>query len=205
MPPAAVQPLYNALRARGFRRLGEVEVHLPGRDPYPMWVLVRPEQALHVELAVVRGRGYAAFVTWFADGAMVETHYPAGAAVDEPDFRAQVVRESLESALNQHLTAVQTFTRAHGEPIVLDDMGDVLTHSRRYNADFLPRKLETMRPDAAGPTLTNVYGVVVLTAGLIARLIFRVPEFPLLAGMFVLLTPAILYDVYHMIKNRRRR
>jgi hypothetical protein len=204
-PPAAIQPLHAALLVRGFRRLGEVGVHLPGRAPYPMWVLVNPEERVHVELAVVRDRGYAAFVTWFADDAVVETHYPAGAAVDEPDFRAQVVRESLETALKRHLSAVGAFTRAHGEPVAVDDMAAFLTYSRRYNEHFLPRKLETMRPDAAAPTFANVYGLLVLAAGLAARLVFRVPDFPLLAGMFALLTPAILYDVYHMVRRRRSK
>jgi hypothetical protein len=202
-PPSVIQPLHVALRVRGFRRLGEVGVSLPGRDPYPMWVLVNPEQRAHVELAVVREQGYAAFVTWFADDAVVETHYPAGAAVDAPDFRAQVVRESLEMALKRHLSAVQTFTRTHGEPVAIDDMAGFLTYSRRYNTHFLPRKLETMRPDTAAPTFANIYGVLVLSAGLATRLAFRVPDFYLLAGMFALLTPAILYDVYHMVRHRR--
>jgi hypothetical protein len=202
-PPSVIQPLHAALLVRGFRRLGEVGVSLPGRDPYPMWVLVNPEQRVHVELAVVRDRGYAAFVTWFADDAVVETHYPAGAAVDAPDFRAQVVRESLEMALRRHLSAVQTFIRTHGDPVIIDDMPGFLTYSRRYNAHFLPRKLETMRPDTTAPTFANIYGVLVLTAGLAARLAFHVPDFPLLAGIFALLTPAILYDVYHMVRRHR--
>lgn len=203
-PPAIVQPLHTALRARGFRRLGEIEIHLPGRDPYPMWVLAGPEGRAHAELTVVRGRGYVAFVTWFADDAIVETHYPAGTAVDEPDFRALVVRESLEAAFNRQVAAVGAFADAHGAPVAIDDMGAFLASNRRYNERLLPRKLAAMRPNAARPTLANVYGTLVLAGGLIARLVFRVPDFPLLAGLFALLTPAILYDVYQMVKRHRR-
>ncbi len=194
--PERAQPLVEALEALGFEQIGAADAGDPGgRETLPVWVFTAPGSAAIAELARARTRLVLIFTTLFGERAAVETAYPGGQRIDEPDFQVRAVRTGVEAAYEQHREQAAAFAASYGEPTRVASMADFLAASAMYNERFLPRKLAAARPRVLAPVLASAYGSLVLAGGLLVHLILAPPPFTLAAALVVLLIPAMLSEV----------
>jgi hypothetical protein len=162
-PPSTVlHTTVAALAVLGFRRLGEYEVTLPGgpvailrrngrstagaatRAPVA-WVFVDIQETTVAEVVVVGGddppEALVGLTTTMRDGAVVETMYPRGERIEDPDFHSGHVRTSLAAAYDDHRLHAGRFTPRHGTPRRVSTMRDLLREDELYRRRFAKRKL----------------------------------------------------------------
>jgi hypothetical protein len=186
--PAVLHPTVAALGAMGFRRLGEYEVTLPsgpfailrrnGRgttDAAPAhmaWVFVDILETTVAEVVVVGGddppEALVGLTTTMRDGAVVETLYPRGERIDDPDFHSGHVRTSLAAAYDDHRLHAARFAPRHGNPRRVSTMRDMLREDELYRQRFAKRKLRgpLIRRHLAPALLVSAIALVALAARL---------------------------------------
>jgi hypothetical protein len=159
-PPQPLRPLVSRLESIGFARLGEVQLELPGRKlvqlsptGWPVvtgpevardtaWLFIDPSATIVAEAVSVEGvKPLIAFSTMFADGSVVETMYPLGESIDDPDFHSGHVSYSLETAFDEQRLHVDRWRMRHGTPRPVASMGDYLRIDAEYRERFAKRKL----------------------------------------------------------------
>ncbi len=114
-PPPELQPTVAALQALGFRRLGETKTPLPITPRQATrWVLVDASNTTEAEAEAEGKSSLIRFLTAYADEAMVETFYPMGECIDEPDYRSHTVTASVEAAYRHHAKQAADFATTHG-------------------------------------------------------------------------------------------
>jgi hypothetical protein len=166
-PPAGIRPITDALTMVGFVRLGEYEIELPGsfllrpryrssagpapgRAVHVCWVFLDAEGTTVAEVAPVgpgESEGLVALTTTMRDGAVVETMFPRGERIEQPDFHSGHVRTSVAAAYDEHRVHVGRFMR-HGRPRSVASMRDMLRDDAVYRERFAKRKLR-------GPLVRN--------------------------------------------------
>ena len=103
----------------------------------------------------------------FADGAFVETTYPAGTALRRPDLVASVVRTSPEDAVTTHRQLLAECSATHGRPLQNRTMADLLERDATYRARYGGA---TMRRRVYCWVATTAIAML-LTASVLGRLI----------------------------------
>lgn len=134
-PPPVVAELLDQLTALGFSRIGERWLQLPGTPIRYEWVVGEPSGEIYVcVLPSVLG-AFAACYSSFPDGTWIQTNYPRGAAVEQPQLHASFVTTSIADALAAQRRIVDRYRPTLGQPRRSLSMADTL----RMDADYRSR------------------------------------------------------------------
>jgi hypothetical protein len=144
----------------GFTRLGEAQLDLPGfravqltatGDPrvagpatsrHAIFVLVDAERTVVAETGQVPGAPVIVSLnSIFADSTVVETLYPRGESIDDPDFHSGHNSHSLDAAYRDQLTHVARWTNSHGAARVCSSIADYLRADAVYRERYAKRTL----------------------------------------------------------------
>jgi hypothetical protein len=181
-------PTISALMRLGFRRLGEAGLVLPGtqavqltgtgmpriegesRAHHTIFVMVDAGRTVVAETGRVPGVAILVSLnSAFADGTVVETMYPRGESIHDPDFHSGYNSHSLTQAYDDQLLEMNRWKMRHGSPRMVSTMADYLRGDAEYRDRFAKRKLR-------GPLLRRQ----IVPAALIAMAVFAIALFTLL-------------------------
>jgi hypothetical protein len=121
------------------------------------------------ETGLVRGGPtLISFNTTFADGSVVETMYPRGESIHDPDFHSGHNSVSLAAAYAEQQLEIDRWRMHHGTPRLIHDMADYLRADADYRERFSKRKLR--RPFLLYQLLpiVLVVGVVLVVLSILA-------------------------------------
>lgn len=143
-PGRAAGELIGRLDGLGFRRLGETELTLPEIGlTATSWVRLDAPGTTTAEVVEVAGPGMAALISTFGDGAQLNTSYPIGDRIRDPDLRCARVSTSVADAYAFHRREIDDFGAAHGAPLPIAGMVDFLRREvagrQRYSQRILDR------------------------------------------------------------------
>jgi hypothetical protein len=195
-PNNITYPLIEAFRTLDFRRVGVTQLtgeHL--HEPITTWVFASPTGTVYVEIFEQGGQGFASLFSVFDDEVFVETTYPKGVHIDQPDYHASTTDESITAAYTYHKNRVDELRPIHGEPVLVDNMAVYMVVMKLYVERFPQRRIATMRPPVIVRLATSLYGAVVILGGLVWRLIFHPDPRTLLLVIAPLFLPAMLADL----------
>ena len=100
MPPT-VGALTDELTKLGFRVVGVTDTIVAGRPDFRSWVLVEPSGETWLEVGDA-GRGIAVVLSSTPGGRQVESAWPAGMRIDEPELLAAPASATLELTVADH-------------------------------------------------------------------------------------------------------
>ena len=143
-PPPAVAALMAQLSDLGFTRIGERSTVLPSYGRRFEWDMVDEPTTTYVALGPVTTQpGGALMICYsaFADGAFIDTSYPAGATVKRRDLFIAAGGSTPEEAVAEHRRRITQFAAQHGAPLENRSMADLLkrddTYRRRHGGASL--------------------------------------------------------------------
>lgn len=130
-------PLFNAkeediqrLAKLGFQGLGRLEIKLFWRRQYNVcWYYVDADATTCANVSSYKSEQSTliiGFVSWFPDNALIETLYPIGERILEPNYISQFVKSDLEAGYRQHQQRIQEWSEQHGTPIVIHDVKQLI-------------------------------------------------------------------------------
>jgi hypothetical protein len=199
LPPEEIHPILITLLSLNFKRLGEAQVKLPGRPPYYLWVLVSPAGLTHAEVSSIEGRPIVTFASLFTSRdetrhAVAITSYPAGFIIDEPDYKAHAVGDSLKAAYRHQLTLLMTYRVQMGDPLDVDNMLDFMVYSRIYNSEFGVMFYQPVTRRAGLTLLSSLYDVLVAAGVVVCYYLFDLQAAILMAISIPLLLSVFVVD-----------
>lgn len=197
-PPPVLRPLVDALARLGFRRVGEAgQVSGPANPQMPqIWYFADQEGTTCAGVFAVGARAYAIIYSWFGQEAVIVTAFPAGETINESNFRFHAVSTSIEDAYRHHLEQLPDFQMRYGTPVKLDNMAEILSLDAVYNQKFARRRFRPTMWRGLSTSLFQGYLVLVLIGAVIAVRVYHVPTGTLLAGLALLLLPAVALFVW---------
>jgi hypothetical protein len=141
-PGPATAELIGRLDGLGFRRLGETELTIPEMGlTVTSWVRLDAEETTTAEVVDVGGPPMAVLISAFGDEAQVDTGYPFGERIRDPDLVCERVSSSIEEAYALHRREIDDFGAAHGRALPVADMVDFLRHEVAGRQRYSQRKL----------------------------------------------------------------
>jgi hypothetical protein len=190
-PPAELMPMLSGLMRLGFKRVGEAGIVLPGtqsvqlsatgspridgqaRAHHTIFVMVDADGTVVAETGQVPGVPIIVSLnSIFADGTVVETMYPRGESIHDPDFHSGHNSHSLDQAYDDQRVEMNRWRMRHGSPRVISTMADYLRADAEYRDRFAKRKLR-------GPLLRRqVIPTVLVAVAIVAialSMLFRWP------------------------------
>ena len=190
-PPPELVPMISSLMRLGFKRVGEAGLVLPGtksvqltatgsplietesRAHHTIFVMVDSGGTVMAETGQVPGRLIMVSLnSAFADGTVVETMYPRGESIHDPDFHSGHNSHSVEAAYMDQLTEINRWTMRHGSARLVSTMADYLRADAEYRDRFAKRKLR-------GPLLRRQIGPAALIAvAVFAIALYRLRHWP---------------------------
>ncbi|MBN1121226.1 MAG: hypothetical protein JXJ17_09110 [Anaerolineae bacterium] len=200
LPPEEIHPILITLLSLNFKRLGEVQVKLPGHpSPHYRWVLASPAGLTHAEVSSTDGRPMVVFASLFtspdpARHAAAITSYPAGFIFDEPDYKAHAVGDSLKAAYRHQLTLMMTYRVQMGDPLCVDNMLDFMIYSRIYNSEFGVMFYQPVARKAGLSLIGSLYDVLVAAGVVVCYYLFDLQAALLMAISIPLLLSVFLVD-----------
>lgn len=202
-PPPATEPNIEALKALGFRRLGEAQIKSPFNPPVPVWVFTHLETQIQAEAAWKR----VAFSTYFQEKVLVVTDYPNGEHIEMPNYQSHTIVTNLDDAYRYHLLQIAKFSRKYGPPHPIRNMTDYLTWETVGRRNYATRKLIRWVKADIIRLVAFIYGIVILAS---TPIFFNLRNPPFLSeiGMFssleiliyvmiLLLLPALIISRYY--------
>ncbi|NDJ60657.1 MAG: hypothetical protein GYB67_06000 [Chloroflexi bacterium] len=140
--PTQLQTIDAELLKKGFTHAGTVQEILPVVIDNRLWLYLSADQTtaawLSLPMQVLRRRtGHTLrLVSYFPDGAAVETLNPSGLNRDQPDYVQQFTGSPVPVTLRLHDQQVAAVAERFGAPLALADVDAVLAQERVYaNAD----------------------------------------------------------------------
>jgi hypothetical protein len=199
LPPEEIHPILITLLSLNFKRLGEVQVKLPGRSPHYLWVLASPAGLTHAEVSSIDGRTMVVFASLFTSRdstrhAVAITSYPAGFIFEEPDYKAHAVGDSLKAAYRHQLTLLMTYRVQMGDPLCVDNMLEFMVYSRIYNSEFGVMFYQPVTRRAGLSVLSSLYDVLVAAGVVVCYYLFDLQATILMAISIPLLISVFVVD-----------
>jgi len=105
-PPSIAQENIEALKALGFRRLGEAQVKSPFNPPITVWIFTHLETRIQAEVAWKR----VSFSTFFQEKTLIVTDYPNGEHIEIPNYQSHTIVTSVSHTYRYHLQQVNKFS-----------------------------------------------------------------------------------------------
>ena len=184
--PARLTAWAAELKQLGFQRLGEIELALPAiglvrgvtrrTERHTAWMFIDPQRA--TEAAVVER--LVEFSSRHTDGSFVETMYPIGERINEPDLVINRVKSSISDAYERHRTVVDARVAEHGALRPILTMADQQVHDAEFRVRHAQRQLRAplvfrgLLPLAATAIFIAVLGWTAFSAiDTIARVLTR--------------------------------
>ena len=209
-PPPICQENIDALKAIGFRRLGEAQIKSPFKPPITVWVFFHIETQIQAETAWKR----VGFSTYFRDKTLVVTDFPNGERIDMPNYQSHTIKTSVADAYEYHLRQVAKFGQKYGNPHPIRNMSEYQRWEAVGRKHYGTIKLmRWIRADIVR-LITFVYGILVLT---LTPILFNpkgisfIPQISvfssqeiLIYAIILLLSPALLVSQYFNRWNVRQ-
>jgi hypothetical protein len=142
--PRAVEHIAEKLMRLGFHHLGVVRVLAPGWiRPETIWRYGNSDGTICADVAQTLGvgllgrpvlmRARVIFYSYFQNEAILVTSYPVGARVNRPDHRWHRVWAGVKAAYERHIRELTDFRVAHGEPVLMQTIDDLIQRDHVYN------------------------------------------------------------------------
>lgn len=167
-PPVPVPPelkfTVESLLKLGFRRLGEVQVALPGNRTSFSRLLVSKDQKIFADLSESRIILYASV---FKDDAVAETGWPVGENFSTGDFESRTVTTDLEQAYRRQKERTAELAKAHGPARRIKTVADYQAWEALYRRRYVGRKMRRHSLLALLELLLLGYGISVLLGALV--------------------------------------
>jgi hypothetical protein len=166
-PPPDLAAEIETIRRLGFQLIGATDTAMLGRA-IRTWVLTEPSGDVWVEVGLA-SRPMAIFLTDAASGRFVETAYPTGEPIDDPNLFSEVVASHEEEALTVHRATVRDAGGAVRRVVSMDDyLAAEAEHRSRTGGMRLRAYVErVVRPSIRDWSIGLVVGVVGLAALLV--------------------------------------
>ena len=154
----------ETIRRLGFQLVGATDTVMHGR-PIRTWILTESSGDVWVEV----GLTFQPIVVFLSDGAggrFIETVYPSGEPIDDPDLFSEVVGSYEEEALTVHRAAVAEAGGAVRRVVSMDDyLAAEAEHRNRTGGMRLRSYVErVVRPSIRDWSIGTVVGLVCLAA-----------------------------------------
>jgi hypothetical protein len=107
----SVAGMIDELTAVGFTVVGVTDTVVAGRPDFRSWILVEPSGETWVEVGDA-GRGIAVVLSSTPGGRQVESAWPAGMRIDEPELLAAPASTTLEQTIADHRARLAAECRA---------------------------------------------------------------------------------------------
>jgi hypothetical protein len=138
--PAKVMPIAQQLEALDMHLIGVLQSQFWLLGTAYTWIYLHADGLVYGELIELVNGG-AAFDTWYPDNAYVHTSFPFGENIQLPNLHMRFAAHSLEAAYASHRELMKRFAAAHGSPVRMRNMSDILAlgkpfhelHRRRMN------------------------------------------------------------------------
>ena len=158
----------ETIRRLGFQLVGATDTTMSGHT-VRTWILTEPSGDVWVEVGLTL-LPMAIFLSDAASGRFIETAYPTGEPIDDPNLFSEVVGSHEEEALTVHRTAVRDAGGAVRRVVTMDDY---LTaedeHRNRTGGMRLRAYVErVVRPSIRDWSIGLVIGLVALAALLVS-------------------------------------
>ncbi|HEX5015922.1 MAG TPA: hypothetical protein VFV72_17380 [Candidatus Limnocylindrales bacterium] len=166
-PPGNVADLIARFRPSGYQLVGAIDTSMGGGKPIRTWILAGAEGDVWVEagLAVTP---MAVLLSQTPSGRFVETAYPRGEEIDEPELLAGAVKSSVEDALAQQHERLTS----HGGPgrrvVTMDDYLEAERVQRVSNGGL---RIKTHLAKVVGPSIRDFAIAVLVDAVAMAVLL----------------------------------
>jgi hypothetical protein len=136
--PPELKYTIEALAKLGFKRLGEVQVELPGKRTSFSRLFVSKDQKVFVDLAESR---ILLFTSVFKDDAVVETGFPVGENISGKNFQSHTVTTGMEPALRHQRAQLEAFGKTHGPVRKIKTIPDYQVWEAMYRRRYITRKM----------------------------------------------------------------
>jgi hypothetical protein len=167
-PPPDITSEIDTVRRLGFNLVGATDTRTNGRS-IRTWILTEPSGRVWVEVgqALVP---MAIFLSDAAAGRFIETAYPIGEPIDDPDLFSQVVGSHEEEALTVHRAAVRDAGGVTRRVVTMDDyLAAEADHRSRTGGMRLRAYVDrVVRPSIRDWSIGLVVDLVALLALLVA-------------------------------------
>ena len=203
IPPSPIsQKNIEALKAIGFRRLGEAQIKSPFKPPITVWVFFHLETQIQAEAAWKR----VGFSTYFRDKTLVVTDFPNGESIEIPNYQSHTIMTSVADAYQYHLRQVTKFSQKYGDLHPIRNMSEYLRWEAVGRKHYGTIKLmRWIRADIVR-LITFIYGILVLALTPIffnPKVFSFIPQITifssqeiLIYAIILLLLPAIMTSRY---------
>jgi hypothetical protein len=209
-PPPISKKNIEALKAIGFRRLGEAQIKSPFKPPITVWVFFQTETHIQAEAAWKR----VGFSTYFQDKTLVVTDFPNGERIEMPNYQSHTIMTSVADAYQYHLRQVTKFSQKYGDHHPIRSMSEYLHWEAVGRKHYGTIKLmRWIRADIVR-LITFTYGILVLS---LTPIFFNpkgflfIPQTSVFSSreiliytIILLLSPAILISQYFNRWNVRQ-
>jgi hypothetical protein len=163
-PSPDVAAEIETIRRLGFQLVGATDTVMNGRA-VRTWILTEPAGDTWVEVGLAF-MPMAIFLSDAASGRFIETAYPTGEPIDEPELLSAVVESHEEEALTVHRTAVADAGGAVRRVVTMDDYLAVesVHRGRTGGMRLLSYVDRVVRPSIRDWSIGLVVGLVSLAA-----------------------------------------
>jgi len=167
-PPANVSDLIATFRSAGYGLAGAIDTSLGGGKPIRTWILTGGgDGAVWVEVGLAV-TPMAVLLSQSPSGRFVETAYPRGEEIDEPELLAGAVKSSVPDALAQQHERL-TSQGGPGRRVVT--MDDYLEAERVQRASNGGLRIKTHLARSVGPSIRDFAIAVAVDAVAMAALL----------------------------------
>lgn len=141
-PTLRVQEAVDQLVALDFRPFGVGRLHAVGSTaPFDGWLYQDSSGEIMVEVIDLPNVPVlVGLSTWFSDETYLETNYPLGGNINQPDFVSHRVTTSITDAYDHQRKLVAHHQQSHGTPVVIHDMTDHLRWCGIFRSKYLRRQ-----------------------------------------------------------------
>ena len=159
----------ETVRRLGFQLVGATDTAMSGHA-VRTWILTEPSGDVWVEVGLAL-MPMAIFISDAASGRFVETAYPTGEPIDDPDLFSEVVGSHEEEALTVHRAAVVDAGGAVRRVVTMDDyLAAEAVHRIRTGGKRLHSYVErVVRPSIRDWSIGVIVGLVSLVALLVTQ------------------------------------
>ncbi|MBZ0296725.1 MAG: hypothetical protein K8L99_29455 [Anaerolineae bacterium] len=136
--PETVYRLAHQLEALDMQLIGVLHSRFWLLGEGYTWIYLHPDGTVYAELTDILN-GLAAFDTWYTDNAHIHTSLRIGENIQLPNLHMRFAAHSLEAAYTYHRDQMNRFEAAHGSPVQIQHMSDILAFGKPFHERYRDR------------------------------------------------------------------
>ena len=159
-PPSEVADLIAKIRPSGYDLVGAIDTSLGGGKPIRTWILTEPTGDVWIEVGLAV-TPMAVLLSQATSGRFVETAYPRGVEIDEPELLAGAVKSSVPDALGQQRERLTSEGGPGRHVVTMDDYLEAERVQRVTNGGL---RIKSHLARVVGPSIRDFAIAVVVDA-----------------------------------------